>query len=62
MAQGPVFTDNKIIPKGSVLNGWWEIPIYYGIRWFKCKLKPPKMYDLLSIKVTSNKYKDIIMY
>ena len=29
-------------PKGSVANGWWEIPMHYAIAWFKCKLTPPK--------------------
>ena len=27
---------------GSVPNCQKEIPNRYGIRWFKCKLKPPK--------------------
>ena len=29
---------------GSVPNSQWEISTRYGIRWFKCKLKPPKNY------------------
>ena len=33
--------DQKI-PMGSVPNCRKEIPNRYGIRWFKCKLKPPK--------------------
>ena len=27
---------------GSVPNSQYEISTRYGIRWFKCKLKPPK--------------------
>ena len=30
---------------GSVPNSRWEISKCYGIRWFKCKLKPPKNWD-----------------
>ena len=30
------------IPMGSVPNCWKEIPVCHAIRWFKCKLKPPK--------------------
>ena len=33
---------DKKIPMGSVPNCRKEIPNRYGIRWFKCKLKPPK--------------------
>ena len=27
---------------GSVPNCQKEIPVHHAIRWFKCKLKPPK--------------------
>ena len=30
------------IPMGSVPNCRWQIPRCDAIRWFKCKLKPPK--------------------
>ena len=33
---------DKEIPKGSVPNGRLQIANRYGIRWFKCKLKPPE--------------------
>ena len=33
---------DKKIPMGSVLNCRKESPNRYGIRWFKCTLKPPK--------------------
>ena len=33
--------DNKN-PKKSVLNGLWQIPNCYSIRWLKWKLKSPK--------------------
>ena len=33
---------DKKIPMGSVPNCWKEIANGYPIRWFKCKLKPPK--------------------
>ena len=32
----------KKIPMGSVPNCRKEIADHYPIRWFKCKLKPPK--------------------
>ena len=33
---------DKKIPMGSVPNCQKEIPDCHAIRWFKCKLKPPK--------------------
>ena len=33
---------DKKIQMGSVPNCWKEIPVRDAIRWFKCKLKPPK--------------------
>ena len=33
---------DKKIPMGSVPNCQKEIPACHAIRWFKCKLKPPK--------------------
>ena len=33
---------DKKIPMGSVPNCRKEIPMHPAIRWFKCKLKPPK--------------------
>ena len=30
------------IPMGNVPKCWFKIPKGYVIRWFKCKLKPPK--------------------
>ena len=35
---------DKKMSMGSVPNYWKEIANRYGIRWFKCKLKPPKNY------------------
>ena len=37
---------DKKIPMGSVPNCRKVIPNHYGIRWFKCKLEPPKNYTL----------------
>ena len=36
------FKFDKKIPMGSVPNCQKEIPVRHAIRWFKCKLKPPK--------------------
>ena len=33
---------DKRIPMGNVPNCWKDIPTRHAIRWFKCKLKPPK--------------------
>ena len=43
MSQGPIVSkfDQKS-PKGSVPNGQLKFANCYAIRWFKCKLKPPK--------------------
>ena len=38
---------HKKMSMGSVPNCQKEIANRYGIRWFKCKLKPPKNLDLL---------------
>ena len=53
MSQGPLclgYVSSSIvskldpkIPKGSVPNGQSQIANRYAIRWFNCKLKPPKM-------------------
>ena len=51
---------DKKIPMGSVPNCKKEIPAHHAIRWFKCKLKPPKnnkttaMSSEMLISITSN--------
>ena len=40
--------ENKI-PMGSVPNCRKEIPTHHAIRWFKCKLKPPKKCFLVDL-------------
>ena len=42
---------DKKIPMGSVPNCRKEIANRYGIRWFKCKLKPPKNHIRISEKL-----------
>ena len=29
-------------PKGSVLNGEWQVPVHFSVKVVKCKFKPPK--------------------
>ena len=43
---------DKKIPMGSVPNCRKEIANCYGIRWFKCKLKPPKKLNLMLLLMT----------
>ena len=45
---------DKKIPMGSVPNCQKEIANTYGIRWFKCKLKPPKNFDFLKATIFGN--------
>ena len=35
-------TNKTKIPEGSVPSGRWQIPMYYDMRWFKVKFKPPQ--------------------
>ena len=44
---------DRKIPMGSVPKCRKEIAAHDPIRWFKCKLKPPKKYHLLSHSCTS---------
>ena len=37
-------------PKGSVPNDQSSIVMCYAIKWFKCKLKPPKKQMIQKIK------------
>ena len=48
------FKFDKKIPMGSVPNCRKEIPTRHAIRWFKCKLKPPKQKKFLICKKTIN--------
>ena len=46
---------DKKIPMGSVPNCWKEIPVRHAIRWFKCKLKPPKN-EIIDTMITFVKF------